>query len=113
MLYSPRLPEILARFRKEFDVVIIDTPPVMHMSDARVLGRLADGVIVVVRAGRTTRDTVQSTVQRFGEDGTRVIGTILNDWNPKKHQGYGYGYAYRSYHGYYDSYHKHYGSEEK
>jgi capsular exopolysaccharide synthesis family protein len=113
MLYSPRLPEIFARFRKEFDVVIVDTPPVMHMSDARVLGRLADGVIVVVRAGRTTRDTVQSAVQRFGEDGTRVIGTILNDWNPKKHQGYGYGYAYRSYHGYYDSYHKHYGTDEK
>lgn len=111
MLYSPRLPEIIARFRKEFDAVIIDTPPVMHMSDARVLGRLADGVIVVVRAGRTTRDTVQSTVARFSEDGTRVIGTILNDWNPKKHQGYGSGYAYRSYHGYYDSYQKHYGEK--
>jgi capsular exopolysaccharide synthesis family protein len=113
MLYSPRLPEIIARFRKEFDVVIIDTPPVMHMSDARVLGRLADGVIVVVRAGHTTRDTVQSAVRRFSEDGTRVIGTILNDWNPKKHQGYGYGYAYRSYDGYYDSYRKHYGPDEK
>jgi capsular exopolysaccharide synthesis family protein len=113
MLYSPRLPEIIARFRKEFDAVIIDTPPMLHMSDARVLGRLADGVIIVIRAGRTTRDTVQSTVQRFGEDGTRVIGTILNDWNPKKHQGGGYGYSYRSYHGYYDSYHKHYGPNEK
>ncbi len=111
MLYSPRLPEIIARFRKEFDAVIIDTPPVMHMSDARVLGKMADGVIVVVRAGRTTRDTVQSAVSRFAEDGTRVIGTILNDWNPKKHQGYGYGYDYRSYHGYYDSYQKHYGDD--
>ena len=113
MLYSPRLPEIIARFRKEFDAVIIDTPPMLHMSDARVLGRMADGVIIVIRAGRTTRDTVQSTVQRFGEDGTRVIGTILNDWNPKKHQGGGYGYGYRSYHGYYDSYQKHYGPDHK
>jgi capsular exopolysaccharide synthesis family protein len=111
MLYSPRLPELIARYRKEFDAVIIDTPPMLNMSDARVLGRLSDGVIVVVRAGKTTRDTVQSAVQRFTEDGTTVIGTILNDWNPKKHQGYGYGYTYRSYHGYYDSYQKHYGPD--
>ena len=55
------------------------------------------------------RDTVQSAAQRFGEDGTTVLGTILNDWNPKKHQGYGYGYAYRSY----DTYYKHYGPEGK
>jgi capsular exopolysaccharide synthesis family protein len=113
MLYSPRLPEIVARFRKEFDAVIIDTPPMLHMSDARVLGKMADGVIVVVRAGRTTRDTLQATVQRLTEDGTPVIGTILNDWNPKIHQGYGYGYGYRSYHGHYESYYKHYGREKK
>ncbi len=48
LLYSPRLPELLSRFRKEFDIVLIDTPPMLNMSDARVLGRLADGVILVV-----------------------------------------------------------------
>jgi succinoglycan biosynthesis transport protein ExoP len=113
MLYSPRLPELIARYRKEFDVVLIDTPPMLNMSDARVLGRLSDGVILVVRAGSTTRDTVQSAAQRFVEDGTVLIGTILNDWNPKKHQGYGSGYTYRSYGGYYDSYQKHYGPDSE
>jgi succinoglycan biosynthesis transport protein ExoP len=111
LLHSPRLPELIARYRKEFDAVLIDTPPMLNMSDARILGRVADGVVLVVRAGRTTRDTVQSAAQRFLDDGTKVLGTVLNDWNPKKHQGYGYGYAYRSYGGYYDSYHKHYGPD--
>jgi Mrp family chromosome partitioning ATPase len=110
LLYSPRLPELVARFRKEFDVVLIDTPPMLNMSDARVLGRFADGVIVVMRAGRTTRDAVQASVQRLEEDGTKVLGTILNDWNPKRHTGYGYGYGYKSSYG---GYYKHYGSEEK
>ena len=56
LLYSANLPELLARFKGDFDMVIIDTPPMQEMPDARVLGRLADGVILVTRAGHTTRD---------------------------------------------------------
>ena len=50
---------------------------------ARVLGRMADRVILVVRAGQTTRAAALAAHQRFSEDGTKVLGTILNDWNPK------------------------------
>jgi Mrp family chromosome partitioning ATPase len=61
-----------------------------------VLGRLADGVIIVTRAGHTNRDDVVAARQRFAQDGTPVLGTILNDWNPRsaRHGHYGYGKGY-------------------
>jgi Mrp family chromosome partitioning ATPase len=67
----------------------------LHLADARVLGRLADGVVLVIRAGKTSQEAAASAVQRFNEDGTHVLGTILNDWNPKN-AGRGYEY-YPSY----------------
>lgn len=81
LLYSPHLAELLEAARTQFDTVLIDTPPVLRVPDARVLGRLADTVILVVRADRTSRDTAVLACQRFTEDGTRVLGTILNAWD--------------------------------
>lgn len=93
LLHSARLPALLEQLRNEFDNVVIDTPPALHISDARVIGRLADAVLLIVRAGQTTRDAAQMVKQRFGEDGTPLLGTILNGWNPK-HDVYGYKYRY-------------------
>jgi succinoglycan biosynthesis transport protein ExoP len=99
LLYSARMTGLLDRLRSEFDMVLIDAPPVIHLADARVLGRLADGVILVIRAGQTTSESALFASQRFAEDGTRVLGTILNSWDPKTSRRYGYGsYAdYRTY----------------
>jgi capsular exopolysaccharide synthesis family protein len=97
LLYSPALLDLLRQARQDFDTVVIDTPPMLELPDARVLGRAADAVILVVRAGKTTRDATLAAKQRFSEDGTLVLGTILNDWNPKSGPG-----------GYYGSYHAHY-----
>ena len=102
LLYSQVLPDMLKRFKQEYDMVLIDTPPMLQMPDARVVGRQADAVVIVVRAGQTTRDAAIAVRERLAEDGTRVLGTILNDWNPKQSpNGYygssnGYGY-YRGY----------------
>ncbi|MBI3665301.1 MAG: polysaccharide biosynthesis tyrosine autokinase [Acidobacteria bacterium] len=99
LLYSPRLSELLARFHEEFDAVMIDTPPMMQIADARVLGRLADAVILVVSAGRTSRDVARAANKRLREDGIPVLGTILNRWEPASVGRYGYGYSYyQSYH---------------
>jgi succinoglycan biosynthesis transport protein ExoP len=97
LLHSTRLREWLACFRQKFDAVLIDTPPMLQLPDARVLGRLADGVVLVVRAGQTSRDMAKAACQRFEEDGTRILGTVLNDWDPSKGEGYGYGYGYGHY----------------
>jgi capsular exopolysaccharide synthesis family protein len=80
MLYSPRLAELLRAVRVQFDTVLIDTPPVLSMPDARVVARLADSVVLVVRANRTTREAASIACQRFADDGTLVLGAVLNDW---------------------------------
>jgi polysaccharide biosynthesis transport protein len=97
LLYSPVLGELLAHFKKDFDMVLIDTPPMLSMSDARVAGRLADAVIFVARAGQTTRDAVLAAHQRFAEDRIPVLGTILNDWDPRRAPNGYYGYHQGSY----------------
>jgi Mrp family chromosome partitioning ATPase len=81
-----KLPELLAQFRSEFDTVIIDGPPMLLMPDARVVGRIADAVILVMRIGHTTRDAARAARQPFEEDRTKVLGTILNEWSPKRPQ---------------------------
>jgi polysaccharide biosynthesis transport protein len=99
LFYSPRMSRLLTRLRREFDMILIDAPPMIHLADARVLGRLADGVIFVVRAGQTTTESARSAVHRFAEDGTRVFGTVLNSWDPRTGGRYGYGNygAYKDY----------------
>jgi polysaccharide biosynthesis transport protein len=99
LFYSPRMGKLLERLRKEFDMVMIDAPPMIHLADARVLGRLADGVILVVRAGQTTTESALFARQRFAEDGTRILGTVLNSWDPKASPHYGSG-SYANYHEY-------------
>src|SRR6266436_1252657 len=96
---SPRMLRRLARLRNEFDMVLIDAPPMIHLADARVLGRLADGVILVIRAGQTTTESALFARQRFAEDGTRVLGTVLNSWDPRTASRYGYG-SYSDYRAY-------------
>ncbi len=101
LLYSPHLARVLAKFREQYDMVLVDTPPMLQMTDARVAGQLADAVILVARAEKTTRDALMAANQRLKEDKIRVLGTVLNDWNPKNSPG---GY-YGSYTGkYYSSY---------
>src|SRR6185436_15023748 len=104
LLHSERLAELLAAARGQFDTIVIDTPPMVNISDARVLARYADAVILVVRSSVTTRDAALGAKRRFAEDGIPIFGTILNGWNPNT-PGYGY---YRSY---YQGYYHYYGHD--
>jgi len=94
LLYSPRLPELLERLRREFDTVLIDTPPMLQIADARVLGQFADAAILVLRAGQTSRDAALAAKERFAEDNIPLLGTILNDWKPSAAGGKYYDYKY-------------------
>jgi Mrp family chromosome partitioning ATPase len=77
--------------------VLIDTPPVLTFADARMVGRMADGVIIVVRANRTDRAEAMAAAQRIFEDGTPIVGAVLNDWDPNESpyacRSYGYTYS--------------------
>jgi protein-L-isoaspartate O-methyltransferase len=72
-----RLAALLGRFRQEFDYVFVDTPPVLVVSDARVIGQRSDGVILVLRAGETRQLDALQVVRRLQEDGTNILGTVL------------------------------------
>jgi succinoglycan biosynthesis transport protein ExoP len=89
LFHSTQLTEILSTLRKQFDTIIIDTPPCLLATDARVVGRLSDAVILVVRAGRTPWEEAQAVIQQFEHDRTRVLGTVLNDLK-KPHRDYAY-----------------------
>ncbi|QOY85107.1 polysaccharide biosynthesis tyrosine autokinase [Paludibaculum fermentans] len=104
LLYSQQLPELLEHLQDEFDMIFIDTPPMLQIPDARVIGRLTSGVVLVVRANQTTRDAAIAARGRLRDDGIHVVGTVLNDWNPKQSPGGYYGY----YDGHYGKYYKRY-----
>ena len=82
LLQSDRPAEVLRRMRQQFDAVVIDTPP-LSVADPRILGRLADGVVLVIRANQTLPEVAFAASRQLLDDGASVIGTILNSWNPK------------------------------
>lgn len=94
LLYSKRMQELLQRLRSEFDTILIDTPPMLDTSDARILGRLADAAILVFRAERTSRDAALAAKHRMADDGVPLLGTILNAWDFKHVSGYGVAHHY-------------------
>lgn len=98
MRYHDRLTDLLLRIRLEFHAVLIDTPPALDFADARILGGLSDGVIFVMRAAGTLRAEAARVLKQFQEDGTPVLGSVLNEFD-RKDPRYRRGYAgtYRSY----------------
>ena len=90
ILFSERVSKLINRCRNEFDTVIVDTAPVLHFADARAIGKLSDGVILVVRAKHSLRDAMIASVDVIARDGTPILGTVLNDWNPRRYRDGGY-----------------------
>ena len=98
LFFSSRLPALIDRVRQDYDAVLLDTAPVLYFSDARLLGRVSDGVVLVLRSKSTQNENALDARQIFVEDGIPLLGTILNDWQPEAHEmqqraGY-YGYRY-------------------
>lgn len=79
LLGSPQMRETLARLDGQFDVVILDTPPLTAAADAAILGTGADGVLFVVRAGQTERGAARQSIQQLVKLGARVLGAVIND----------------------------------
>ena len=84
--------DLLSEAKVHFNTIVIDTPPILALSDARVFGRCADGVIFVARTGITTRQAATVAHRRLADDGIHVLGTVLNDWDPRSSPDGYYGY---------------------
>ena len=74
-----RVREVLEALAPQFDVVLIDSPPVNLLADAALLGSAADAVVLVVRAGHTRVDAVRFAMEQLTAARAPVIGTLLND----------------------------------
>lgn len=79
LLGSSAMEELLESLAGRFDMVIVDTPPVLAAADAEILAVQTDAVVVVVRAGQTDRHSAQYAVQQLRAIGARVVGAVLND----------------------------------
>ena len=97
LLGSPIMRELLGTMVDAFDMVILDTPPVMAASDSSVLASMVDGVVLVVRAGRTERSLAQQAVRQLTSVGARVLGAALNDPDRAVAAYGGAGYYYYAY----------------
>jgi succinoglycan biosynthesis transport protein ExoP len=90
LLWSAPMARLLSRCRDAFDYVLIDAPPCLEFADARILGRYAEKLILVVRADFTGRETAQAGVQRLTLDGIPIMGLIFNCWDSSSRDIYGY-----------------------
>jgi Mrp family chromosome partitioning ATPase/uncharacterized protein involved in exopolysaccharide biosynthesis len=79
LLSGVRMRALLQELVQRFDLVILDTPPVLATADARILGGLTDGVLLVVRAGQTDRVAAQRAQTQLTQAGARLLGVVLND----------------------------------
>ncbi|HET8590967.1 MAG TPA: polysaccharide biosynthesis tyrosine autokinase [Nakamurella sp.] len=74
---SRAMDELLTALRSRYDVIVLDTPPAVELSDAALLGAAADGVILVARYGRTTDEDVTAAVERLSVVHARLVGSVL------------------------------------
>jgi capsular exopolysaccharide synthesis family protein len=93
LLGSTLMKEYIARWRDEFDHVIIDTPPCLSVTDAVVLSPEADRVILVARAGRTTKPALRHACEVLLQANARVMGIVLNALDLRSGDGYYYSYG--------------------
>lgn len=93
LLGSERMRSLLEELRQQFDMIVFDTPPLTMVTDAAVLGTLADSTILVARAGTTDKRALQHAAAQLYHLRVHVSGTIVNDFDAKQ-SGYGYEYGY-------------------
>jgi capsular exopolysaccharide synthesis family protein len=101
VLGSRRMREFLNELKEQFDVIVIDTPPLLAVADAALLSTQADVTLIVTRAGETEWPVLQRSAEILSDVGARIGGVVLNRFDPKDgqsrygyYQAYGYGASY-------------------
>ncbi|WP_440064072.1 polysaccharide biosynthesis tyrosine autokinase [Streptosporangium sp. OZ121] len=94
LLGSGGMREVLAQLTETYDMVIIDAPPLLPVTDAATLGALCDGVLLVTRHGKTRREHMARATELLASVNARVVGTVLNFFPLKDNTYFGYGYGY-------------------
>ncbi len=90
---SPQFGRLLRNARKSYDVILIDTPPVLLVPDARVIGQHADAILYTVHWDKTPRPQVIAGLRSFQTVGLRVTGMVLSKVNPRLQKSYGHDHG--------------------
>ncbi len=98
LLSSNRLPSLLDSLSNEFDIILCDSPPVLPVSDTRLLCRLFEGVILVAAGGKTTYEIADRTLRTLRDAGARILGLVINALEIDKSSYYHHSY-YHHYEG--------------
>lgn len=100
------VPDLLRRLKADYDWIIVDGPPMLAISDARVLAGNVDNVIYLVRWGHTSRDAVRNGIRIARDSGAPLLGVAVSMVDTRRHARYGYadyGTQYERYRAYYSS----------
>jgi len=100
LLGTPAFDRLLERLGESYDYLLLDSPPTLAVTDAKILAQATDGTILVTRIGRTERRQVRSTLKMLAEVNANLLGVVCNGLQASR-RGYGYGYGY--------GYYRHYG----
>ncbi len=99
LIFSGRMRDLIREASAEYDLALIDAPPLLNVADGRILATMVEGVVMVVKSGATPREMVRRAEIYVSEVGGRLIGVVLNDVDLRR-DGY---YYYRSGYDYYSS----------
>ncbi len=97
LLMHPRFKSFVDQMSAQYDLVIIDTPPVLAVTDPSIVGAIAGTTLMVARFDQTTLKEIEVAQGRFEQSGVEVKGVILNAVEKKASNSYGYGYGYYNY----------------
>ncbi|MGN1401827.1 MAG: CpsD/CapB family tyrosine-protein kinase [Bacillus sp. (in: firmicutes)] len=90
LLGTKTMQELIGQAREEFDVIIFDTPPLLAVSDAKIIAKYSDGVILVIASGMTEAEQAKKAKDIIESTGTPLLGTVLNKKKEKTDMSYGY-----------------------
>jgi capsular exopolysaccharide synthesis family protein len=93
LLRSDRLPQLLRDMRARYDVIFLDSPPLLPIADTRLLSALVDRCVLVVRWRTTAREAVLRAIEQIRQSGGQLAGLVLTQVKDRAHHGYGYYYA--------------------
>ena len=94
LLNSQRMKTLLDTVKGIYDMVIVDVPPMLEVTDTQILSRHLDAIVLVVKQGQTQKLAVKRTVELLNLAHANLLGYVMNDVNAEGDAAYGYGYGY-------------------
>ncbi|MGE0878013.1 MAG: polysaccharide biosynthesis tyrosine autokinase [Acidimicrobiia bacterium] len=91
LLFSPRMARVLEQVAEQVDLVLVDSPPVLPVTDAQIVSRSVDGLIIVAANTATTKRAIARSVELLHQVGAPIVGSVLNRADATDVYGYGYG----------------------